>query len=181
MSERRQAFRPDPIEVELEKDGRLISVGPVPWEQRNDIGNEIVKQHTNELNEAVRIFVAEDGTTPQLEARMANKLTDPFAIMHLALEPAEYEKVVDKKIYLNQITAILLAIVEVNELEHLKPLVDPNASTPGSFGGMISTLLPTEDDNTPQTGSGQNSSPGASPATSSETSPTPSLVESSTS
>lgn len=179
MSERRQAFRRDPIEIELEQDGRLISVGPVPWEKRNEIGNEIIKQHTAELNEAVKLFVAEDGQTPQLEAKLANKLTDPFQVLQLGLASDQYEKVVDRKLYLNQITSLLIAIIEVNELAHLRALVDPNSSSPGGLGGIISTLIPTEDD-TQKMESGPDFSPGASPEKTSEISPTPNLIGSST-
>src|SRR6185503_4890083 len=100
MSERRTAFRRDPIEIELEAEGRLISVGPVPWEQRNDLGNEIVKQHTEELNDSVKSFVTtiDDIEVPQLEARLANKLKDPFVVLKLGLEDSEFNKVVEKKI-----------------------------------------------------------------------------------
>lgn len=171
MSERRQAFRRDPIEIELEAD-RLISVGPSLWEIRNEIGNAIIKQHTDELNDAVKTFIAEDSEVPQLQVRLANKLADPFVIMQMALPEPEYSKVVDRKIYPNQITAILVAILEVNELEHLRALVDPNFSTPDGIGGIASLLTRTEDDVTQKTGSGPVSSPGASPETQSGTSPT---------
>lgn len=176
MPERRQAFRQEPIEVDL-GNGRVISVGPLLWEDRNRLGDEIVHQHTEELNEALKIFVEED-QAPRLEARLGNKLKDPFAVLRIGLDEKEYEKVVDKKLYPNQLTQLLVTALEVNELGHLKPLVDPNSQTPAGIGGIISLLRQTEDDATPKTESGQDSSPGDLNIPSSSDTPTPSLVAS---
>lgn len=180
MSERRQAFRRDPIEIDL-GDDRVISVGPVPWEQRNVIGNEILKQHSEVFNEAIKTFVTENSDIPQIETKLANKLPDPNVVLHLGLDDENYRRITDQAkggYFPNQLTAVLIAILEVNELLHLRPLVDPNFSTPGSAGGLLSLLMPNEDDQ--KTESGPSSFSGDSVETLSENSPTQSLVESST-
>lgn len=169
MTERRQAYRREPIEVDL--GGEVILVGPISWLKRNDFGNEVMRQNTEIMNEALQIYVNEDAenAVPHLTAKFSEKFTDPYALFDLGLdeETSKQVKAVDP-LYENQIVEILLAICDVNRLETLKPLLDPNFQTPASNGGLtemagVRDIL--------KTGSGPDSSSQVSTETPSDSSP----------
>jgi len=141
MTERRQAYRREPIEVDL--GGEVISVGPITWLQRNDFGNEVMRQHTQILNEAVQIYVDESAeeAIPQLEAKFAEKFIDPYRLFELGLDDENYQRLKSMDLYDNQIVEILFAICDVNRLDQLRPLLDPNSLTPTKLGGIVSELV----------------------------------------
>lgn len=177
MPERRQAFRREPIEIELDED-TVLSIVPVPWERRTDFGNEAIKQHVQIMNEAVRTYVSDDGL-PQLEMKLAEKFSDPRELLRLGLSSEVYEQIAERELYTNQIVEILMAICELNGLDQLKPLLDPNVVSPTTLGGMLSSAMAGNE--TPKTESGVDSSQPESVEKSSETSPIPNLVPSSVS
>jgi hypothetical protein len=179
MSERRQAFRREPIEVGLSED-KFISVGPVAWERRNDFGNEIMRQHVEIINEGVKLYVDPDIGLPQLEAKLTEKFNDPDALLRLGLTDEVYAEVkAITPLYHNQIVAILMAACEVNDLVQLIPMIDPNSQTPMTIGTLLSNLASGEE-TTPKTESGPDSSSTDSVETTSGNSPSQSLVPSST-
>jgi hypothetical protein len=157
MDNRRQAFAREPIEIDF-GGGVIVSVGPVPWEQRNDFGNEVMRQHVEILNEAVQIYVQTDAedAIPQLQAKFAEKFTDPDALFKLGLDEATYQQVHELHLFNNQIVAVMLAICDVNEMSQLHPLLDPNSLAPTTLGGIVSGMLGEED--TLRTASGADSS-----------------------
>lgn len=170
MYERRQAFRREPIEVQLDET-TVISVAPVPWQQRNDFGNEVVNQHVEILNNAVRMYIDADTGLPQLEAKMGEKFSDPDALFKLGLLPETYSAVKSLDLYHNQIVEILLAICDVNDVAQLKAMIDPNLTTPTKLGGILSGLIePEADTQSPE--SGPDSLLGVSEEKLLETSPT---------
>jgi hypothetical protein len=169
MNDRRQAFRRDPIEVELSPEV-IVSIDPIPWEQRNVFGGEVVKQHVDILNESVRLYVDEATGAPQLEAKLEQKFTDPDKLFQLGLLPATYEQVKGMNLYYNQVVELLLVICEVNDLPQLKAMIDPNSQTPTPLGGILSDLIAPGDD-TQKTESGQDSSSSESTEQPSEPSP----------
>lgn len=160
MSERRQAYRREPIEVDL-GGNEIISIGPIPWLQRNDFGNEVMRQHAQILNEAVQIYLDEtaEEAVPQLQAKFAEKFIDPYRLFELGLDPETYQRVKPLVLYDNQIVEILLAICDVNQLGQLRPLLDPNSLTPTQLGGMVSALVSGEQDTQKTESSPDSSSP----------------------
>lgn len=177
MENRRQAFAREPIEVDF-GGGVIVSIGPVPWEQRNDFGNEVMRQHVEILNEAVQIYVETDAedAVPRLQAKFAEKFTDPDALFKLGLDSETYEQVHDLHLFNNQIVAVLLAICDVNEMSQLHPLLDPNSLTPTTLGGIVSGMV--EAESTLRTASGVDSSSTDSTEAPSDPSLTPSSVPS---
>ena len=170
MGERRQAFRPDPIEVEL-SEGEIISVGPVVWTQRNEFGNEVIRQHVEIINEAVKMFVDSDTGIPQLQMKLAEKFSDHRELFRLGLDEETFKRLtVLEPLYQNQIVAILLAICEINELEQLKAMIDPNLMTPTTLSGLLSRAASGVED-TQKTESGPDSSSQESTEIPSEPSP----------
>lgn len=176
MSDRRQAFRREPIELWLD-DKTMISIGPIPWEKRNDFGNELVRQNTEIINEAVRIYVDEESGLPHLEAKLGEKFSNPLALFELGLDPMVFEVVRGLKLYQNQVVEILLVICEVNDLEKLKVMIDPNLMAPTPIGGLLSALAAKGDD-TLKEESGPDSSSQDSPENQSGPSPIPNLASS---
>jgi len=170
MGERRQAFRREPIEVDLGGD-RIIVVAPLPWERRNDFGNEVIQQHVTILNDAVKIYVEPDTNIPQLQAKLGEKFTDPVQLLQIGLDAGAFETAMAEPLFMNQVVEILIAICDVNELEQVKALVDPNSTTPTVLSGILSDLLPGEE-NTQKTESGPDSSSADSTEILSEISPT---------
>jgi hypothetical protein len=158
MAERRQAFRRDPIEVDL-GDDKVISVGPVPWQQRNDFGDAVIRQNIQVINEAVSMYVDPDTSAPQLEAKLGQKFNDANELLILGLDEATYELVMAiSPLYYNQIIAILVAAAEVNELDQLLPLIDPKLLAPTTLGGLVSDLMMERMGDTPKTESSPSSS-----------------------
>lgn len=158
MTERRQAFRREPIEVDL--GGEVILVGPVSWLKRNDFGNEVMRQNSEILNESISIYVNKDAEVaiPEITAKFTEKFTDPYVLFEVGLEEETFKQVkaIDP-LYENQIVEILLAICDVNRLETLKPLLDPNFQTPTTLGGLLGLAVAGETD-TQKTESGLDSS-----------------------
>ena len=142
MAERRQAHRREPIEIEVRD--RVLEAHPLPWLQRNDLGNELISQYTEMFNSALRSYVDPDTSAPQIENALHDKLTDPITIIKagLTVYPDEdgkepYCTVEDEflqKLEWSELREIIYTILDVNELE-LKPLVDPNSLTPTGSGG----------------------------------------------
>lgn len=169
-AERRQAFRREPIIVDLDESGtNFVTVAPITWERRNDFGSAVIHQSTIQVNEAIRLFV--DGDVPQLEASYADKFTDGQELLKLGLPESEFEKL-PSELYYNQVLELLFAILEVNQLEHLRPLLDPNFQAPTESGGILSRLIGGLTTQNPE--SGDDSSSQDSIETPSEISPTPS-------
>lgn len=171
MTERRQAFRKEPIEIDF-GDNRTVSVGPLPWQERNDFGDEVIRQYLQILNEAVLLYVDPDTGAPQLEAKLGEKFSDPQALMKLGLSEDDFKTVQDPPLGQNQIVIVLLAIAEVNDLQQLYPMLDPNLETPTSLSGILWELV--QEGLTPKTESGPDSSSPGSEETPSE----PSLTQS---
>lgn len=138
MDERRQAFRREPIEIDLDET-TTISVGPIPWERRTDFGNEVMRQHVEVINETVRLYADPDTGVPQLEAKLGEKFNDPKELLRLGLAEETFQSL-PTNLYFNQIVEILKACCEVNGLTQLIPLIDPNSTTPTLLGGIVSDL-----------------------------------------
>lgn len=181
MPERRQAFRRDAIEVWLSEDEKdFISVAPIPWENRNDFGNELIRQHVEITNEAVRLWIDPETSAPQLEAKLGEKFTDARRLLELGLPQEAFAKIKDRQLYSNQIVALLLAVCDVNELQ-LGLLIDPNSPTPTVIGSSLSGLVAAQAQLTARIESGLDSSSQESLENESESSPTQNLPESLTS
>lgn len=132
MSERRQVHRREPIVLSMEN-GREFEAKPLPWLQRNDLGDEIVTQNAKVINDFVSVWIDSESGVPQLEAKFHEKLTDPVAVIQRAypsVDKAELEGLT-----FDEILELIYAALEVNHLTHLRPLVDPNFQTPTMLGG----------------------------------------------
>jgi hypothetical protein len=144
MDERRQVHRRQPIVVVLDSGLELVAK-PLPLMARNDLGDEIVKQSANVINEFVQVWVDEESGLPKLAAKYHDKLTDFFAVLCLAYPDHKDVQELTTCTY-EEILELIYAALEVNGLTHLKALVDPNLITPTNNGGNdisagITTLL----------------------------------------
>lgn len=134
MAERRQAARREPIEVEL-ADGRVFTAHPLPWMVANDLGNEIVRQNLEAANELVNLWVNDAGL-PQLQMQFAKKISDWKGLFSTAYPNEPEEKWHDPHDpSLDESADLILAALDVNHLEHIKHLVDPNYQPPMNPGG----------------------------------------------
>jgi len=133
MAERRQAARRAPIEVELQ-DGRVFTAEPLPWMEANDLGNLILQEQAASANDAVRLYMEDN--LPQLEVSLRLKVMDWQPILRKCYpgitdaqwsDPAAPSR--------DECADLVIASLEVNNLEHLAPLVDPNFQTPTNRGG----------------------------------------------
>lgn len=136
MSERRQVHRREPILVVMD-DGREFEARPLPWLQRNDLGDEIVTQNARVINEFVKVWVDDTSGIPQLEAKFHEKLTDVFAVIAIGYPTEDVTKLSD--LTHEELLELIYASLEVNLLEHLRPLVDPNFPTPTMLGGIATS------------------------------------------
>lgn len=131
-SERRQAHRRQSIIVELEE-GVLFEAKPLPWLKRNDFGNEVVKQHTASINEAVRLYTDPETNVPILEAKLYERITDPIGLITDFAYPGTKAKDLNNLTW-RQLIELLLAALEVNDLQHLARMIDPNSQAPTENG-----------------------------------------------
>jgi hypothetical protein len=138
MNERRQATRRTPIEVELE-DGRVFTAHPLPWMVANDLGHEIVRQNLEASNDFVKMLINDEGI-PQLEMQFAKKINDWNTLLKMAYPDEPDEKIhTPKDPSLDESADLILAALDVNHLEHVKHLVDPNFQPPMNPGGTTSS------------------------------------------
>jgi hypothetical protein len=141
MAERRQATRRKPIEVEVE-DGRVFTAHPLPWMQANDLGSEIVNQNLENANQLVRMWISDEGL-PQLQMQFQKKISNWQSILRMAFPEVSDEmwttpRVLDE----SECAELMLAALDVNHLEHIKHLIDPNSPTPTIPGGKSISLEP---------------------------------------
>jgi len=136
MTERRRAARREPIEVEV-VDGRVFTSVPLPWMAANDLGDEIIRQNAESVNNSVRLYM--DGNIPQLEAALGVKIKNWKAVLDLAF-PNDVETLNTNPLSPDENAELVLAALEVNHLEHLRPLVDPNSPPPTENGGNEPSL-----------------------------------------
>lgn len=141
MAERRQATRREPIEVETE-DGRVFTAHPLSWIEANNLGNEIVRQNVENANDFVRLWM-NDADMPQIEMKFQQKISDwgPLVAICFPNEPDEkwHEP---RELSSHELADCIIASLDVNHLEHLKHLVDPNSPTPMIPGGTSSSPEP---------------------------------------
>lgn len=138
MSERRQATRRESITVEVR--GKDFLAEPLDWRSAGDLGNEIIRQNLVAVNESVRMYV--EGDMPQLDMRLAQKISDWDSVMKVAYPKNKLEEFVEFDI--DEMATLVLTSLEVNHLEHLNHLVDPNSPTPMLPGGTSTSGIPIE-------------------------------------
>lgn len=134
MGERRQVHRREPIVLTTE-DGEFIA-NPLPWQKRNDLGEEVLQQNVAITNEAVKLFKDEGGSI-LVEAKLQEPLSDPHKVLGLAYpdkKPEDFEG-----LSFDEIFDLIHAALEVNHLERLWRLLDPNSNPPAENGGMNSS------------------------------------------
>lgn len=135
MPERRQAHRREPIIVEVR--GEDVEARPLPWPQRNDLGNAIVHEYQEVFNSSLRAFVDPGSVVPRIEMELNDKIKNPDALVKMAYPHLPEDKIVSWD--WQELRELLFAALDVNELESLKPLVDPNSLTPTPAGGSGSS------------------------------------------
>lgn len=127
MENRRQVHRREPIIIVLD-DGREFEARPLPWLKRNELGNEIVTQGVAKVNEFVRMYVEETDagkSIPQLEMTFIDRLADYPKVLGMAYP--QYELTWFDELSFEEVLELLGAALEVNKLEPLRPLIDPNS------------------------------------------------------
>lgn len=136
MPDRRQVHRREPIVVVVMDETEFEAL-PLPWLARNDMGNEILSQSAELTNESLRLYVDPDSQAPQLEMKLNEKLSDPIKILLMAYpgkKRADFER-----LNVWEVTELILASLDANQLENVKPLVDPNYQPPEKNSGKSSS------------------------------------------
>ena len=132
---RRQVHRRKPIVLTTEE-GREFIARPLPWQQRNDLGQEVLQQNVAATNEAVRLIHDEAGVA-QVEARLSEPLSDPLEVLKKGYpqsRPQDFEG-----LSYDELFDLIHATLDVNHLERLWRLLDPNSSPPEKTGGENSS------------------------------------------
>jgi hypothetical protein len=140
MSERRQAHRRESIIVTL-TNGREFVASPLKWLDRNSLGNEILNQSQQMVNESMRLYVDAVNGAPQVEMMLDTKLTDFPKVLMMAY-PGTKRTDYEGEVYYEDFLELVYAALEVNSLDHLKRLVDPNFPSPEKNGGQNSSGEP---------------------------------------
>jgi hypothetical protein len=116
---------------------------PFPWLKRDEFANEIVRQNAEILNEGVHLWFQDtDGSQlPVLEAKFAERWTDPYALLRLGIPDEDWTEEWAQNLFTEEIVELLVAACQVNSLDKLQALVDPNSPTPDQIFGTISDLM----------------------------------------
>lgn len=173
MIERRQAVRKVPIEVEVR--GEVYKAEPLPWLDANELGDEILRQNAEAANSAVRMYVT-DNNIPQLELALNRKIQDWQPILDKGY-PGQFTPEIVRSLNPDELFELGKAALEVNYLEYLKNLLDPNFQPPTESGGTETSLK----GDGQKTTSSESSSSAESTPTPSESSPEGSSSQPSTS
>lgn len=150
MVERRRAHRREPIEVEIRD--RVLEARPLPWMERNDVGNEIVQQYTTLFNSTLRAITGEKDGSQTVEVSMSlnDRISDPVKIVQMM-----YREQVEDNEWLydldyEELLELIYAGLDANRLESIRELVDPNFVTPTSNGGNDSSGTENQTQDTPK-------------------------------
>lgn len=132
MAERRQVARRDPIIIETSQ-GDVV-VEPLPWMQRNDLGDKILQSYAESINSMVGAMSTdpETGRVSTGGAHFDDKAFNWDGIIDLAL-PSVDRGLIDK-LDITELRTCLLASLEVNKLESLGSMIDPNFQPPSQEG-----------------------------------------------
>lgn len=143
---RRLVHRREPIEVVFD-DETKFEVKPLPWQKRNDLGSQLVHDNVEQTNKQLRMFVDPELSVPQIEAQLNEPLSDYPKFLILGL--TEYDRkgkatsAPKREEFDNftfgELVELLSAILEVNELQKLKRLIDPNFQAPTESSGETSS------------------------------------------
>jgi len=156
MAERRQAHRREPIEVEVRD--KVLEAHPLSWIKRNDLGNEIMRQYADLLNSSLRAVKNEDPEAPpELQMYLNDKIADPIGILRRAYPSDDLLEFFEGLEY-DEVLELIYASLEVNQLESLRGLIDPNFRTPTTDGGNDSPGTEEEVTDTPNQPSSPDSS-----------------------
>ncbi len=126
--ERRVVSRHDPIIVEA--DDVSVEIRPVPWRQRNQLGTCIAQSYTNALNESLATNRDEAGNFT-FDARPFESFFDYEAVLTMAL-PGVSKTEIDKLDF-DGILTVLDAVLEVNRLERMAHMLDPDRRSAPNF------------------------------------------------
>jgi hypothetical protein len=129
MADRRQAVRREPIIVEVR--GKEYAAHPLDWIAAGGLGNEVIQQNTNAVNNAVRQYM--DGEIPQLQMALRRKMEDWDTFLRIGYPEAEKGEF--EHYDLDECFELGKATLEINHLEYLIELIDPNSPPPTVNGG----------------------------------------------
>src|SRR5687768_10766962 len=89
MGDRRQVHRRTPTIVEFDG-GIEFEVKPLPWQKRNDLGQQIIQDNVEQTNKQLRMFIDPELNVPQIEAQLNEPLSDYPRFIRLGL--TEYDR-----------------------------------------------------------------------------------------
>lgn len=134
--ERRLVHRRTPIVVVLDG-GKEFTAKPLPWQKRNDLGQELVRDNVEQTNKQLRMFLDPELSVPQIEAQLNEPLSDYPKFLLLGYENTKREDFDDCSF--GELVELLAAVLEVNELGKMRRLIDPNFQSPTPPTGEISS------------------------------------------
>lgn len=124
----RQTTRPTPRQITAGPDGHVFTAAPLPWRKRNDLGNLINSSYMDSITEAIRAFTEDGERVPEVKVNFRESLFDwegVFKLSYPTEDAAEFEKL---DIY--EMREVLCGALEVNGLESLRYMIDPNFQNP---------------------------------------------------
>lgn len=132
---RRRVHRRQPIILVLDDDKEFVA-RPLPWQARNDLGEEVLQQNVAVTNEAVRLLRDEGGSIT-VEAKLQESLKDPFEVLRKGYPESNAEDF--EGLSFDEIFELIHAALDVNHLDRLWRILDPNWIPPTSNGGETSS------------------------------------------
>lgn len=129
MTEQRRVSRPSTINIEVitgDSAARSFEAKPLPWRARNDLGDEVVQQYLNALNEGMRQIG--EGTDAKLIGKLMEAMIDYDKLFTISYPQGSVEYF--HELTFTQMMEVLNAALEVNLLGRQRYMIDPNLTAP---------------------------------------------------
>lgn len=160
----RKTTRREPISITAELangDEHKFDAKPLPWRVRNDLGEAINAMYANALNLEIRALTDDDGNVTGLQGSMFEKVMDYpglfiFAFSEWEIDdageakakkpPSKADTAAFNQIDFDQMIEVLVAALDVNGLDRLVHLLDPERKkAPLTGASEPQTETPTDD------------------------------------
>jgi hypothetical protein len=126
MAERRRVTRHEPITTET-RFGDLVAE-PLPWRQRNDLGDLVIQTYVNSITAMQGAFRIDEETGKPVGGTFDDKAIDWDGLLSVAYPNTPKEDIEKLDIY--ELRTSMCSSLEVNDMSHLGYMVDPNFQSP---------------------------------------------------
>lgn len=128
MPERRRVVRREPIIIET--DNGEFEAHPLPWQQRNDLGDLLIQTYVASVSAMVGAIRMDAETGQVAGGHLDDKVFDWAGLLALGFPSVESREF--DKLDIFEMRELVKASLEINDLDHLSFMIDPNSRSQSS-------------------------------------------------